>query len=122
MGTIVIQELELQVRIGVPEAERARPQRLIVSVEMRADFAAAAAADDLSQTIDYHAVVEYLRRLPEGRQWKLLEALAVEIADTLLRDHPLEAVSVEIKKFIYADTRHVGVRVEREAASRSNTG
>ena len=45
-----------------------------------------------------------------------------EIADTLLRDHPLEAVSVEIKKFIYADTRHVGVRVEREAASRSETG
>jgi dihydroneopterin aldolase len=119
VNTIIIHELELPVQVGVPDAERARPQRLLVSVEMDIDFTAAVASDNLSQTVDYHAVVEYLRRLPAGRQWKLIETLAAEIADTLLREYSLKAVSVEIKKFIYADTAHVGVRVKRAADAKA---
>ena len=44
---IVIRELEVWYRVGVPEEERASPQRLLLTIEMIHDFEAASATDDL---------------------------------------------------------------------------
>jgi 7,8-dihydroneopterin aldolase/epimerase/oxygenase len=114
MDTIIIQDLEVFYHVGVPDAERVRSQRLLLTVEMARDFRAAAAADDLTQTIDYFAVSRRLLTLGEGRQWRLIEALAVEIADLILRDYGAMEVMVEVKKFILPETRHVAVRVHRK--------
>jgi FolB domain-containing protein len=115
--TIVIADLEVWYRVGVPEAERERPQRLFLSIEMepRTGFGDAAASDDLARTIDYFAVSRRLLSLGEGRQWRLIETLAVEIAELILADFGAAGVRVEVKKFILPETRHVGVRVERRA-------
>jgi len=42
MDTIIIQDLEVHYRVGVPEAERAEPQRLLLTLEMTTDFTTAA--------------------------------------------------------------------------------
>lgn len=115
MDTITIADLEVQYHVGVPDTERARPQRLLLTVELAHDFGSAAAHDDLRSTIDYFAVVQRLLRYGEGRNWKLLESLAVELAELLLREFRPRAVSVEVKKFIIPETRHVSVRVTRGA-------
>jgi dihydroneopterin aldolase len=116
MDTIVIQDLEVFFRVGVPDSERVRAQRLLLTVEMGGDFAAAAAADELSRTIDYQAVAQRLSGLGREREWKLIETLAVEIADLLRREFGARTASVEVKKFILPGTRHVAVRVARPAA------
>lgn len=110
---ISLVDLEVFYRVGVPDAERARPQRLLLTVVMRRDVSAAAAADDLTQTIDYFAVSRRLLALGEGREWRLIETLAVDIADLVRRDFGAESVVVEVKKFILPEARHVSVRVER---------
>ena len=111
MDTIVIADLEAWYRIGVPDAERAKPQRLLITVEMKTDFTAAAATDNLTATIDYFAVCQRLLRFGEDREWKLLEKLILDLARTLLREYPrIDEVSLEIKKFIIPETRHVAVR------------
>lgn len=115
MDTICIEELEVFCRVGVPDEERARPQRLLVSVRMERDFTRAAAGDDLAATIDYHAVCQRLLGLGEGRSWRLIETLAVEIAELVLGEFGATRVSVEVKKFIIPEARHVGVRVCRPA-------
>jgi FolB domain-containing protein len=112
---ITIRDLEVFFRVGVPDEERAQPQRLLLTVEMEHDFTAAAQSDDLNKTLDYFAVSQRLLTLGEGRAWKLIETLAVEIAQTILREWASRAVTVEIKKFILPETRHVSVRVRREA-------
>ncbi len=113
--TIVLSELEVFYRVGVPDAERARPQRLLLSLEMepRDGFGSAAAADDLAQTIDYFAVSRRLLALGEGREWRLIETLAVEIADLVLREFAAARVQVEVRKFILTEARYVAVKVER---------
>ena len=113
MDTICISDLEVFYRVGVPEAERARPQRLLVTVKMARDFSAAARADDLAQTIDYYAVSQRLLSFGEGRSWKLIETLAVDIAELALREFTPAAVMVEVKKFVVAEARYVSVQVER---------
>jgi dihydroneopterin aldolase len=110
---ITIADLEVHYQVGVPAEERATAQRLLLSVEMACDFSNAAAHDDLRTTIDYHAVVQRLRGFGEGRSWRLIEALAVEIARAILREFRPRTVRVEVKKFIVPGTRYVSVTVTR---------
>ena len=114
MDTIVINEVEVFYRVGVREAERAQPQRLLLTVEMERDFAAAARTDELAHTIDYEAVARRLRQFGEGRSWRLLEKLAVDVAEMVRAEFGAERVAVEVRKFILPEARYVGVRVERQ--------
>lgn len=113
MDTITIRDLAANFRVGVPDEERAQPQRLLITVEMHRDFTAAAAGDDLRHTIDYYAVSRRLIGLGEGRSWKLIETLASDIAAMVLKEFKAEAVSVEVKKFVVPEARYVSVRLTR---------
>ena len=113
MDMITIQDLEVRYRVGVPEEERAKPQRLLLTVAMEHDFTAAAAGDDLTCTIDYFAVSRRLLSLGEGRSWRLIETLAVDIAGLLRSEFGAARVTVEVKKFILTEVRWVAVRVTR---------
>ncbi|MDO8349137.1 MAG: dihydroneopterin aldolase [Planctomycetota bacterium] len=113
--TIVISELEVSYRVGVPDEERRAAQRLLLTVEMEPPdgFGAAAAGDDLARTIDYFAVSRRLLALGTGREWRLIESLAVEIAGLVRQEFGAARVRVEVKKFILPEARYVAVRVER---------
>ncbi len=113
MDKIIIHELEVFCRVGVPDQERANPQRLLVCVAMTRDLSAAAASDDLSRTIDYYAVTQRLLGFGEGRSWKLLEKLAADIAGMVLTEFGPSTVSVEVKKFIIPEARWVAVQLTR---------
>ena len=110
---ISIVDLEVFYRVGVPDTERATAQRLLLTLEMDFDFSAAARSDDIADTIDYYAVSRRLLKFGEGRKWKLIEKLAVDIANTLLIEFKPAAVHVEVKKFIIPETRYVSVAVSR---------
>ncbi len=113
MDTILIKDLAVSYRVGVPDSERAQPQRLLLTLELSHGFKAAAASDDLADTIDYYALTRRLLGLGEGRSWRLIEKLACDIADLVLAEFGAAAVSVEVKKFILPETRHVAVKVTR---------
>src|SRR5215468_4672343 len=86
MDRIRITELEVFYRVGVPDEERAKPQRLLISIDIKRDLKPAGQSDDLSKTTDYSAVVQRVLRHGEGREWKLVEAVAEEIATMILTE------------------------------------
>jgi 7,8-dihydroneopterin aldolase/epimerase/oxygenase len=110
---IIISELEVFYRVGVPEVERAKPQRLLLNLEIAYDFSQAAEADDLNATIDYHSVCQRLSSFGEGREWKLIETLADDIAGMILDDFNAARVQIEVRKFILPQTRYVAVKLLR---------
>jgi dihydroneopterin aldolase len=110
VAKISIVDLEVFYRVGVPDAERAQPQRLLLTVEMESDFTAAAKSDSIADTINYYAVTQRLLKFGDGREWKLIEKLAADIADTVLKEFKPQSVAVEVKKFIIPEARHVSVR------------
>ena len=112
-GKISIVDLEVFYRVGVPDAERAQPQRLLLTVELESDFTAAAKSDGIADTIDYYAVTQRLLKFGEGREWKLIEKLASDIADTVLKEFKPQSVFVEVKKFIIPQARYVSVSLLR---------
>ncbi len=111
---ILIEELELSARIGVPDEERAGPQRLTVSLVLESKTGFRDLADDLEQTIDYAAVCAELQAFVSSRQDKLLETLAIAMAKHLLAKFGLRRVELELRKFVLAETRFVAVRIVRE--------
>jgi dihydroneopterin aldolase len=113
---IRIVDLEVASRIGVSDEERARPQRLLVTLEMRVDdFAKAAKEDDLSLTVDYADVAEYVRNFATERPRKLVETFAEDLAEGLLGAFLIKRLRIEVKKYVLPNTRHVAVEIERKA-------
>ena len=110
---IRIEELEVWYCIGVTEEERAKPQRLLVTVDMAVDFSSAIVSDRIEKTINYFEVSQELLKFGEGRNWKLLEKLAGNMADFVMARFKPQAVAVEIKKFIIPQARHVAVSLTR---------
>jgi dihydroneopterin aldolase len=119
LDRIVIKDLEVFCRVGVPDAERARPQRLLLTIELELDFTAAAAGDDLEKTIDYYALSRRLLEFGQGRQWKLIETLAAEAAEMILRDFRPARAGVEVKKFVLPQAAWVAARASRSQAQPS---
>ncbi len=113
MDQIIISDLEVFYRVGVTGAERDRPQRLLLTIEMAHDFQAAAGLDDLAGTIDYAAVSQRLLRFGEGGEWRLIETLAVDLATMILDEFKPKTVSVEVKKFVIPQARYVAVKITR---------
>jgi dihydroneopterin aldolase len=84
MDTIIVSDLEVFYNVGVTDAERAKPQRLLISLEIAHSFKSLATTDSLAETIDYDVVCQGLLRFGDGRHWLLIETLAVDIADMIL--------------------------------------
>jgi dihydroneopterin aldolase len=113
MSKISIVDLEVFYRVGVPDAERAQPQRLLLTVEMKSDFSAAAKSDGIADTIDYFAVTQRLLKFGDGKSWKLIEKLAADIADAILAEFKPARVTVEVKKFVIPQARYVAVSLSK---------
>jgi FolB domain-containing protein len=113
---IEIRRLRVRTHIGVPDEERAEAQTLHVTVRMVPGQGFAGLGDEISRTIDYHAVALEIQALAAARPRRLIETLAVEIADHLLAGHPLCSVAVSIEKHILPDTECVAVHIERRRA------
>ena len=111
MARISIVDLEVFYRVGVPDTERAKPQRLLLTVEMEFNFAKAVISDSIADTIDYFAVSQKLLKFGDCKSWKLIEKIAADICEMILSEFKPQSVSVEVKKFIIPQAKHVSVVV-----------
>jgi len=115
MDKIRITDLEVFYQVGVTDAERATPQRLLVSVEIDHDFTSAISRDNLAETFDYFAISQRLLRFGEDCHWQLIETLAADIAAMIQDEFQAKTVSVEVKKFVVPQAAHVSVALTRPA-------
>src|SRR5258708_5120922 len=118
MSRINIEDLEVSYCVGVMDEERAKPQRLLLTVCMDFDFSSASVSDRIEKTINYQEVADDLLKMGEGRSWKLIEKLASNIADLVLSEYKPQAIMVEVKKFSIPQAKHVSVSLTRTRAQR----
>ena len=111
---ILIDSLELSARIGITGEERASLQRLTISLQLQPVRNFAALDDRIENTVDYYKVCLAVKEIALQHPWNLLETLAGEIAAGLLSNFPLQALDIELRKYILPDTRFVAVKIHRE--------
>lgn len=98
MDTLFIRALTVRCQIGVYPWEQRSLRPLSVDLALHGDFAAAAASDQLDDTLNYATLAEAVRALAASRPFALIEHLAGEIAALALADLRLNAVEVTVTK------------------------
>lgn len=110
-------DIRCRCRVGVPAAERARPQTILIDAALEVDAARAAARDDFREAVDYQAVERAIRAEVEAGERALLETLAERAAAAALKNQPrAAAVTIAARKSPAAmpKTRAVVVEIRRE--------
>lgn len=117
MDFIRLEGVACRVRLGVPAAERAKRQTVLVDLALELDLRAAGRSDDFRNAADYWALEKAVRREAEGRERCLVEALAEDLAALALRlERRARSVRVRVLKrpAVMPRTRAVVVELERK--------
>jgi dihydroneopterin aldolase len=112
---IHIEELDVSTRIGVPDEERAAPQRLTASISFSPYHEAGDLADKIENAVNYSAVVDETKNFVRDQSVKLIETLADRLAVHLLKNFRMQSVTIELRKFPFEDAKYVSVTVTRTA-------
>ncbi|SHH21288.1 dihydroneopterin aldolase [Jatrophihabitans endophyticus] len=118
---IALRGLTVRGHHGVFDVERREGQDFVVDVELELSTRAAAASDDLADTVHYGELAEALATVVGGEAVDLLETLAERLAEVCLSDARVAAATVTVHKpqapipLTFAD---VAVTIRREQASR----
>lgn len=96
---IILTGLEIKGMHGCSEEERKHLQPFVIDAELYLDLSRAGKSDDLGDTIDYAAVISDIKKIVGGTSRNLIETVAQEIADLLLRRYLLlDGVKIVLHK------------------------
>ena len=113
---IHIEQLEISTHIGVPEKERATPQRLTVNITLWPKQDTRDLGDQIDRTVNYSAVAEEAKSFARDQSVNLIEPLADRLAMRLLGNFAIQKIRVELRKFVLQDAKYVSVTVTRTAS------
>lgn len=83
---------------GVFEHEKRDGQDFIVDITLWLDLTSAVATDDLTNTVHYGELAQLAADIISGPPRGLIEAVAGNIADAVMRTYPVHAVEVTLHK------------------------
>jgi dihydroneopterin aldolase len=95
---ITLTGLRVRGHHGVFDFERADGQDFVVDVELEFDTTAAAASDELADTVHYGELAEALAAVIAGEPVNLLERLADRLCQVCLADARVTAATVTVHK------------------------
>lgn len=113
--------LSLQVRIGIHDAEKAGPQRILVNLEYDL-LEPPGRSDDLEGRLNYDEVRDEVERIALSRHFNLQETLCREIMASLMARHAVIRAKVSTRKpDVYKDCEAVGVILEQRKPGTEHT-
>ena len=112
---IHIEQLDVFTRVGVPEEERANPQRLTISISFWPYQQTSDLTDHIESTVNYSTVAEETKNFLRDQSVSLIETLAERLASHLLRNFPIQKLTIELRKFPLEDAKYVSVTITRTA-------
>ena len=111
---IEIRDLLLRGIVGINETERRKRQDILLNLTLVTDTRAAAASDDIQDTVNYRTVTKSIIDLVESSSFFTVEKMADEVARLVLAGHPVQEVSVTVEKpGALRFARSVGVTITR---------
>ncbi len=84
---LTIRGLELRCVVGAEDWEHLMPQRVVVDIELRGSFSAAAQSDNLADAPDYRTPCVKAAEVAAAAEYRLVETLADRIAQAVLNTH-----------------------------------
>jgi dihydroneopterin aldolase len=98
MDSIRLNNVTLFARHGVAPQERELGQSFTLNIELLADFTTAAKSDELSDAMDYAAVLHTVTAAFTGRACNLLEHAVWNVIRVLFKEFPAEEIRIRVRK------------------------
>jgi dihydroneopterin aldolase len=84
---------------GVRSEEQSVGGKFEADIDIFTDFSEAAGKDDLHKTVDYFEVYSFMNNLAISQKYYLIEALAMKIADELLKKFQrINKIAIRVRK------------------------
>lgn len=111
---IFINNLKIFACIGIFEWEQRILQPLVFDLELTTDIRLAAASGKLTDTIDYAFLAVRLEEFIKSKVFFLLETLAEEVAQLILKEFKPQKVRLRVGKLaILPNAKEAGIVIER---------
>ena len=115
---VYIRGLKTEAVIGVYDWERDIRQTLVLDLDMATDIRAAGASDDVTDTLDYAAVSQRVLDYVSASEFKLIEALAEQVARLVMDEFGVPWLRLRLSKpGAVQQAEDVGIVIERGSRS-----
>jgi dihydroneopterin aldolase len=111
MEKIILEEIKIYTHIGITDKERAKRQKVLVTIEIEPEASFSSLDDDISKTINYSSIHADVKGYVENHVFHLIETVAESLAGIIQQKYPIRSVAVTVKKFPYKDTKWVACRI-----------
>ena len=108
---ILIEDLILNISVGIHSFEKLRKQRVKFNIEITTDANLRA---DIKSIVNYESVINIIKKLTEKKHFGLLEELSEEIFDEIFKNKKIKKIKLKIDKLdIIKETKSVGIEVTK---------
>lgn len=98
MDRLLIRDLRARCILGVSAEERREKQEVVVTIALGTDLHLPGRSDQFEDAVDYRAIKKQVLAAIENSQFRLVEALAQDIADLCLEHPGVDEVQVTVEK------------------------
>ncbi len=101
-----LEDIEVEIFLGVPDEERAQKQKIMVSVYFEYDTATAEGSDDITDTVDYYQIYQVVKSFPGEKKYHLIERFYRDLFDFLSKKFDqIGDLQLKVQKFPFAEGR-----------------
>lgn len=114
MDRIFLRGLQVQAVVGIFDWERNITQTVVIDLEMAADIRAAAATDNIEDTLNYKSVAKRVISFVEQSEFQLVETMTERIAEIVVTEFKVPWAKVSVNKpGAIRGSKDVGITIER---------
>ena len=108
---ILIEDLILNISVGIHSFEKLKKQRVKFNIEITTDANLKA---DIKSIVNYESVINIIKRLTEKKHYELLEELSEELFDEIFKNKKIKKIRLKIDKLdIIKESKSVGIEVTK---------
>ena len=98
MDTLILKDCRFDCIIGVFPGERKTKQPIIIDAELSLDIRKTAKSDSMKDALDYRDVHGLMKEHVRKSKYFLIEAMAENLAQAMLKKFPIQSVTLTVKK------------------------
>ena len=111
---VIIKDLTLNIFVGIHSFEKKKKQRVKFNIEILTDPYVTPSSKNLNSILNYEEVVMQIEKLANSKHHELLEDLAENIFDTILKNKLVKKINLKLEKIdIIKKTKSVGIEVSK---------
>jgi len=112
---IIIKDLVFNTFIGVHDFEKTKKQQIKFNLEIEISKDLKPNDHDLNSVLNYENVIELIKKTTNSYHHNLLETLAEEIFDNLLKNKSINKIKLKIEKpDVIKNTSSVGIEITKK--------